>query len=98
MDPLDSHSPSCIGTGHRCHFEYCGERGAVKLRGILHRSEQAAVSESVAMDYTVKTHGNRNQYSVVYGVFKALLMYEGLEDFALNDERGCRYEMGCQCC
>ena len=87
MDPLDSHSPSCIGTGHRCHFEYCGEPCAIELRGILHRSKQAAVSESVATDYTAKTHGNRNKYSVVYGVFKALLTYEGVRGYYVEERK-----------
>mmetsp|Transcript_32606 Transcript_32606/g.39011 ORF Transcript_32606/g.39011 Transcript_32606/m.39011 type:complete len:423 (-) Transcript_32606:204-1472(-) len=35
-------------------------------------------------DCTVKSHGNRNDYNVVYATFKALLTHESMEDIALK--------------
>jgi len=35
-------------------------------------------------DCTVKTHGNRNDYNVVYATFKALMRHESMEDIALK--------------
>jgi len=35
-------------------------------------------------DCTVKSHGNRNTYNVVYAMFKALMCHESLEEIALK--------------